>query len=360
MEDRILTQEKYIAIIVPVYNAQKYIKQCIRSIQKQTFRNYKLILVDDGSKDTSGKICDQFASKDERIIVIHQENKGSVEARKTGVFSKEAQESEYLCFVDADDMIEKDALQKLYEVSVEYNADQVCANTRSCWKSIKIKSKFQRPCFKIQKAQVYTKKDIMEKLYISCFGITDFPVTLYAKLYKTELITKAVDFDAIVKFMGDDISVTLRCLPQTQKLVIIPDIIYNYRVGGGTSKFMSYMLDDFIALYREKRKLVEKYLMPQDALHYMNIELMNIVFSWLIMCKNKGKYSEEKMYEEIEKVSHVSEINNAAKELHDNKEKNHIAQMILECDQNKIYNEILQLIQRDKKKNLIKAVINKL
>lgn len=96
MQDSNEKGKRMIAIVVPVYNAQKYIKQCIKSIQKQTLKNYKLILVDDGSEDLSGIICDNLAQKDQRIIVIHQENKGSVEARKTGVFSKQAQEADYV------------------------------------------------------------------------------------------------------------------------------------------------------------------------------------------------------------------------------------------------------------------------
>ena len=85
------TKKYKIAVIIPVYNAEKYIKKCIKSFQKQTFQNFKLVLVNDGSKDKSGKICDDMAKKDERIYVIHQENKGAVEARKTGVLSQEAQ-----------------------------------------------------------------------------------------------------------------------------------------------------------------------------------------------------------------------------------------------------------------------------
>ena len=136
------------------------------------------------------------------------------------------------------------ALEKLYNTAIENHADCVCANMRSYWKGIKIKSKYQRPCFNIEKPKVYSQKEIINNIYISCFGITDYPVSIVAKLYKTSLISEAIDFAPIVKFMGEDLSVTLRCLPLTQRLVIIPDVIYNYRIGGGTSKFMPYMLED--------------------------------------------------------------------------------------------------------------------
>ena len=93
-------------------------------------------------------------------------------------------------------------------------------------------------------------------------------------------------------------------------MVVIPNRIYNYRLGGGTSKFMAYMLEDFLALYRYKEKMSEQHPMPQDARYYMNIELMNIVFSWLTMCKKKGKYSEQEIYKEIERIYHIPEIYN--------------------------------------------------
>lgn len=124
------TKKYKIAVIIPVYNAEKYIKKCIKSFQKQTFQNFKLVLVNDGSKDKSGKICDDMAKKDERIYVIHQENKGAVEARKTGVLSQEAQKADYIFLSDADDVVESDALEKLYNTAVEYDADCVCANMR--------------------------------------------------------------------------------------------------------------------------------------------------------------------------------------------------------------------------------------
>lgn len=354
------TKKYKIAVIIPVYNAEKYIKKCIKSFQKQTFQNFKLVLVNDGSKDKSGKICDDMAKKDERIYVIHQENKGAVEARKTGVLSQEAQKADYIFLSDADDVVESDALEKLYNTAVEYDADCVCANMRKYWKGIKVNSKYKSPCFNIKAPKVYNNRDIIEKIYISCFGITDYPVNLAAKLYKSALITKAIDFPAIVRFMGEDLSVTLRCLPLTQRLVIIPDIVYNYRIGGGTSRFMPDMLNDFLALYDNKVKLIYEYDMPQDAMFYINIELMNIVISWLKMCKKQGKYLEIQMKEEIKRVCEIKEVSHAAMQLCERENKNQIALMVYNQEIEEIYTRLMQQIDAQKRVDKIKEILKKI
>lgn len=96
-----------ISVIVPVYNVEKYISQCVESILAQTFTNFELLLVDDGSKDSSGAICDEYAEKDSRIRVFHTENRGVSAARNLGI--KEAS-ADWICFVDSDDWVENDYL----------------------------------------------------------------------------------------------------------------------------------------------------------------------------------------------------------------------------------------------------------
>lgn len=225
---------RHATIIVPVYNTGKYkLTKCIKSITAQTYTDFLLVLVDDGSTDDSGRVCDMLVKNDSRIKVIHQVNKGSVDARKTGVFSDEAQAAKYICFCDSDDTMPKDALEKLITVAEKEQADCVCGQTRRIYRGITLPQRFIPPCFAIDEPKVYTNEEINSDLYISCFGISNYPVSLYAKLYRTELITQASNYDAVVKFMGEDLSVTLRLLPETHKLVIIPDIVYNYRIGGG-------------------------------------------------------------------------------------------------------------------------------
>ena len=99
-----------ISVIVPVYRVEKYIRRCVDSILAQSFRDYELILVDDGSPDYSGAICDEYATRDPRIRVIHKENGGLSSARNVGI---DAASGEYLFFMDSDDIIHPDTLRIL-------------------------------------------------------------------------------------------------------------------------------------------------------------------------------------------------------------------------------------------------------
>lgn len=109
-----------VSVVVPVYNVEKYLRECVESVLGQTYGDFELILVDDGSTDSSGELCDQYALKDDRITVIHQENGGLSVARNTGM---DASQGEYIYFLDSDDYIRKDALEKLVARAKETDAD---------------------------------------------------------------------------------------------------------------------------------------------------------------------------------------------------------------------------------------------
>ncbi|MDY2698849.1 MAG: glycosyltransferase family 2 protein [Lachnospiraceae bacterium] len=111
-----------ISIIVPVYNVERYIRRCVDSIAKQSYQDWELILVDDGSPDSSGRICDELAAKDHRIKVVHKQNAGPGSARNTGI---ENAIGEYILFIDSDDWIGPMHLQSLYEASMHGQYDLV-------------------------------------------------------------------------------------------------------------------------------------------------------------------------------------------------------------------------------------------
>ena len=109
-----------ISVIVPVYNVEKYLEKCVQSVLAQTFKEIEILLIDDGSKDASGRLCDQYALKDGRIRVIHKENGGLSDARNRGIMEARG---DYLSFIDGDDYIEPDMLGSLYDNLIRENAD---------------------------------------------------------------------------------------------------------------------------------------------------------------------------------------------------------------------------------------------
>lgn len=344
-----------VCVVIPVYNGRKYLRKCIESILNQTFGGFTLVLVDDGSTDGSGQICDAYAAKDSRIRVIHQPNKGSVLARKAGVLSEYAQEAEYLFLADADDTLRPNALELLYREAEANGLDCVCAAMMKMWKGILLPSRFHAPCF--GKPKVYTREEIINELYISCFGISNYPVNLVAKLYRAELITKVIDFPPVVKFMGEDLSVTLRLMPEMERLGIIQDVVYDYRIGGNTSRFMPYMLDDFLSLYRFKTQMRRKYPMPQDAEYYMAVELMNVLVTWFSMYKQQGKHTETELTGEIARAATLPEVTDALKVLRDRSKKHRISVCLETGEYGKITEMIMEQLRRDAPRRLLKQIL---
>ena len=109
-----------ISVIVPVYNCEKYIEACVNSVLNQTFADFEIILVDDGSPDDSGKLCDQLAEKNNKIVVLHQKNQGQAAARNNGV---KIARGEWLNFLDSDDLIHPQMLERLYNAVIENNVN---------------------------------------------------------------------------------------------------------------------------------------------------------------------------------------------------------------------------------------------
>ncbi len=119
-----------ISVIVPVYNVEKYLDRCVRSILNQTFSDFELILVDDGSPDNCGSMCDSYAKQDARVQVIHKKNGGLSDARNVG---KAVATGEYILFVDSDDYIKEIALEDLYRLAKKNNADIVIGEICNCY-----------------------------------------------------------------------------------------------------------------------------------------------------------------------------------------------------------------------------------
>ncbi|MBQ2957366.1 MAG: glycosyltransferase, partial [Clostridia bacterium] len=116
-----------VSIVVPVYNAEKYLPRCMASLLAQTLSDLQIILVDDGSRDSSGRLCDAYAVQDARVTVIHQTNRGAGFARNAGL---DAAAGEYVGFVDADDEIEPAMFERLYEAAKKHDADMALSGMK--------------------------------------------------------------------------------------------------------------------------------------------------------------------------------------------------------------------------------------
>ena len=241
-----------IDIIVPVYNAKKYLAKCIRSIQKQTFTDWRLILVDDGSSDGSSEICDKFVAEDSRISVVHQENKGLIGARMTGIANAT---SEFIAFVDADDLVEPEMLQKLLDAQVQFSADIVSCGCKTLSRRGWIKSGHRQ---KQDSVFISMGKDEAVRM---ASALTS--VSVWGKLYRRSIFEEAQDSLETIPaiFWGEDTMINAVVFGKANTVVRISDELYDYRVGGGSSGSTEKTMHELAELYRWRKN----YLMNADA-----------------------------------------------------------------------------------------------
>ena len=203
-----------IGIIVPVFKVEKYVAECIESILAQTYTNFRLILVDDGTPDNSGKICDEYAAKDPRITVIHQENAGVTRARARGV--EEADDCEFITFVDSDDTITEDALEHLISYTSE-GTDIILAKM----------SRYRNTTHDAAKAHKAKKISAKQHRINMILGIDSGPT---AKLLRRSLFTKDIfDIPQTIVMGEDTIANTKIAFNNTKDVISTSKQIYKYR-----------------------------------------------------------------------------------------------------------------------------------
>lgn len=206
-----MKKKPLISIIVPIYNVDKYLKKCIDSLLNQTYKNLEIILVDDGSTDNSGKICDEYSKRDNRIIVFHQKNSGVSTTRNKGL---EISTGEYIGFVDPDDYISPIMYDVLYNILKQSSADiSMC----------------DYECFDSESINFCESKDfiIYDKKQALCELVLDRNITshLWNKLYKSEL------FDGI-KFpenkIYEDVGTIYLVIEKANKIIHNKSVLYAY------------------------------------------------------------------------------------------------------------------------------------
>lgn len=252
-------------MIIPVYNVEKYLRRCLDSVIAQTYRNLEIICVDDGSVDESGKICDQYAVRDARIKVIHQENQGLSAARNRGL---DAADGEYIAFVDSDDYILEDMYKKMLDKLLNYNVDLCVCQWQYEFSDGR---------------QVVKKKNIDPTIY-GCKTSLEFARFLYRgnyengvvvaawnKLYRRALLDK-------IRFEGrihEDEAFNGRIMAKNISVYVMEEQFYVYAQNGDslTNKPFSANKFFFLDVLAERRELFKSdaFIRQETELLYCNM-----------------------------------------------------------------------------------------
>lgn len=243
-----------VSVVVPVYNVYKYLSECINSILAQTYTNIEIILVDDGSTDGCGTLCDEYDKQHTNIRVIHRENSGLGIARNTGIDNAAGK---YIAFVDGDDHIGDRHIEKLITCIDEYDGDACYGGYRR---------QFEKDCLVIEnplKDRVYQGYDIISQFLPHMFGRLNYAVrndiqmSVCMGLYSLELIRKHdIRFHSERELISEDLIFNIDFLEKASKICVTDSCEYYYRYNGGSitksyrpdrlkkkSDFIKYIID---------------------------------------------------------------------------------------------------------------------
>lgn len=236
-----------ISVIVPVYNVESYVAECIESIQNQTYMNLEIILVNDGSTDASGDICDKYAAYDERIQVIHKENAGVSAARNTGI---EAANGDYIGFVDSDDYIAPTMYEDMLKLMAEHDLDIIeCTAFRN-------NGDTNIEGCNDGSLEIFNRDEALKMAMYDCF------VAVWSQLYKRRVISD-VRFPVGRKF--EDSAVSYLFIANTKRVGHINRCLYYYRLNPNSTTQTSFDAKsrwDFVLGYEERLQYAIDHQLP--------------------------------------------------------------------------------------------------
>lgn len=233
-----------ISVIVPVYNVEAYLEKCVESILKQTYTNLEILLVNDGSTDNSGELCDQLAQRDQRIRVIHKENGGLSDARNRGI---EEASSDLIGFIDSDDYIDEDMYETLYRQMLESNADLSMCGHYDVYHQIPEKQVAVIQTWELTPQEAI--KMVMEAKILS--------VTAVNKLYKKELFEQ-LRFE--IGKIAEDAFIMIALIHHCHKVVATNEKKYYYvhRENSITTQKFSLKFLNVIEAYEQNANIIRE------------------------------------------------------------------------------------------------------
>jgi len=286
----------YVSVIVPIYNAEKYLRTTLNCIINQTLKNIEIILVNDGSKDKSLDICLEYAEKDKRVKVVDKKNNGVSSTRNKGI---ENAVGEYITFVDSDDIIKEDMYLTMYEIVKKYDADMVDCSYRTITRSGKNEIIYRH---KHPKNVLLDKEYILKYVIPSLVGVENnlnlfIFSSVWNKLYKTGKIK-----ENNIKFYEDRIKYedrifTVEFLEKANNIICVEDCFYSY-IQSSDSLMSRYNYDEFNIVMKNQfryKELYGKYLdfNKQSAVLYRINAITDTIFSILLHRKDERYFKEK-------------------------------------------------------------------
>ena len=261
-----------VSIIVPVYNVEKYLRPCLDSIEAQTFTDFEAVLVDDGSTDNSGKICDEYAAKDPRFIVVHKRNEGVAKARITAF---EHSKGDLITFIDSDDFVTSDFLEIMVNTFQKNSVDMISCQyyTYQNGKSFTTKRSVSGYLNKEMIIKML-KTNYLYDLQTGCAGI---PVELCTKLTHRRYLKDALYIGEGLKW-AEDQTVTFSILQSINSLYVLDDYLYYYvkHQGQATKIYTPELLPHLLEAYHRYQLLDTKGLLGNQL----------IIRTWLLSIKH--------------------------------------------------------------------------
>ena len=286
-----------ISVIVPIYNVEKYINQCIDSIINQTYKNLEIILVDDGSPDNCGRICDEYAKKDSRIKVVHKENGGVCSARNIGM---EKSTGKWIAFIDSDDWIENKYFEIILNEAKKEDVDIVICGYNKIWKN-----KVEKINASGENINYNSREYLIKSLNPqTCFGFCPM------RLIKKESIGDIRFNQNIV--VGEDALFNIQISKNINKAVLLKQALYNYRNNSNSvvKRYDTNYADKYLDSMKLNRAYIfENYIEKDVIQNYYNFVAFHVMLIAVNYCyhpDNKEK-NKRKLLKEICNISELKE-----------------------------------------------------
>lgn len=283
-----------VSLIVPFYNTALFLEKCVDSIRSQTHGNIEVLLVDDGSKDGSSTLADQFAIQDSRIRVVHKSNQGVSSARNTGL---DMVSGEYVCFADSDDFLENDYVEYLLKMAEENNAE--IAITSRMFSTLYSSS--QTP---VDAPRVYSGEDAAVRLLYY-----DYPLGVYCKIFRRDFLNRHNVRFMLDVYVGEDFVFNALAFAKAQKVVVGNRKVYCYRRDNASSAMSTFarhkaeMAVKSVEIIRDNLAgLSQKF---NGACAFAEWHMHADMYDWMVLAKSKNVHPDlyRRYYKKVRRYS---------------------------------------------------------